>query len=70
MIKSEDDGYLKAYILAINFKPFGEKLLFECNFSENDIHRYTQNNFFQDILAARCKCIEHPVISSKRHEIL
>ena len=29
----------------IEFKPFGGKLLFERNFSKNDIHRFTQNSF-------------------------
>ena len=69
MIESEDDGILKNIYLS-KLKPFGGKLLFECNFSENDTHRFTQNNFLKDILAAWCKCIENPVISSYRHEIL
>ena len=69
MIESGDNGILKNIYLS-KLKPFGGKLLFECNFSENDIHRFTQNNFLKDILAAWCKCIENPVISSYRHEIL
>ena len=69
MIESEDNGILKNIYLS-KLKPFGGKLLFECNFSENDIHRFTQNIFLKDILAAWCKCIENPVISSYRHEIL
>ena len=45
MIESEDNGILKNIYLS-KLKPFGGKLLFECNFSENDIHRFTQNIFF------------------------
>ena len=69
MIEYEDNGILKNIYLS-KLKPFGGKLLFECNFSENDIHRFTQNNFLKDILAAWCKCIVNPVISFYRHEIL
>ena len=69
MIESEDNGILKNIYLS-KLKPFGGKLLFECNFSENDIHRFTQNNFLKDILAAWCKCIENPVIRSYRREII
>ena len=69
MIESEDNGILKNIYIS-KLKPFGGKFLFECNFSENDIHRFMQNNFLKDILAAWCKCIENPVISSYRHEIL
>ena len=61
--------YLKAYIL-VNLNLLEEKLLFECNFSENDKHRFTQNILLKNILAAWCKCIENPVISCYRHEIL
>ena len=45
MIDSEDNGILKNIYLS-KLKPFGGKHLFECNFSENDRHRFTQNNFF------------------------
>ena len=63
MIEPEDNRILKNIYLS-KLKPFGGKLLFEFNFSENDIHRFTQNKFLKDILAAWCKCIKNPVISS------
>ena len=60
MIESEDNRILKNIYLS-KLKPFGGKLLFECNFSENDIHRFTQNNFLKDSLAAWCKCTVVPL---------
>ena len=39
MIESKDNGILKSIYLS-KLKPFGGKLLFECNFSENDIHSF------------------------------
>ena len=69
MIESEDNGILKIIYLS-KPKHFGGNLLFACYFSENDIHRFRLNNFLKDILAAWNKCIENPVISSYRHEIL
>ena len=44
MIESEYNGILKSIYLS-KLKPFGGKLVFECNFSTNDIHRFTRNNF-------------------------
>ena len=44
MIESEDNGIRKNNYLS-KLKPFGGKFLFESNFSENDKHRFTQNNF-------------------------
>ena len=44
MIESEDNGILKSIYLS-KLKPFGGQLLFQCNFSVNDIHRFTQNSF-------------------------
>ena len=44
MIESEDNGILKSIYLS-KLKPFGGKLSSECNFSVNDIHRFTQNSF-------------------------
>ena len=69
MIGSEDNGILKSIYLS-KPKPFGGQLLFECNFSKNDIHRFTQNSFLKDIFAMWCKCIGKPVISCYRHEVL
>ena len=69
MIESEDDGLLKnLYLNKLN--QFGGKLLFENNYSENEIDIFTQNAFLKDILAAWCHCIKHPAINSYRHDIL
>ena len=46
MIESEDNQILISIYLS-KLKPFGGKILFECNFSENDIHRFTQNSFLK-----------------------
>ena len=51
MIESEDNGILKNIYLS-KLKPFGGKLLFECNLSENDLHRFTQNIFFKRYLGS------------------
>ena len=51
MIESEDNRILKNIYLS-KLKPFGGKLLFECNFSENDIHRFTQIKFFKRYLGS------------------
>ena len=46
MIESEDDGLLKSlYLNKLN--QFGEKLLFESNYSENEIDIFTQNVFLK-----------------------
>ena len=69
MIESEDDGLFKNLYLS-KLNQFGGKLLFESNYSENEIDIFTQNVFLKAILAAWCHCIKHPAISSYRHEIL
>ena len=69
LIESEDDGLLKKKLYLNKLKQFGGKFLFESNYSENEIDTFTQNAFSEDILAAWCHCIKHPVISSYRHEI-
>ena len=69
MTESEDNGILKSIYLS-KLKPLGGKLLFECNFTENYKHRFLRKTFFKDILVAWCKCIENPVISCYRHELL
>ena len=53
-----------------HFAPVSPNLLFECNISENDIFKFTQNIFLKDVLSAWCKCRANAVISSYRHEIL
>ena len=51
MIESEDDGLLKnLYLNKLN--QFGGKLLFESNYSENEIDIFTQNVFFKRYLSS------------------
>ena len=68
MIESDDDGLIKTLYLD-KLKQFGGNLLFECNYSENEIDKFTQNAFLKDILAAWCHYIKHQVICSYRQEI-
>ena len=44
--------------------------MFECNISEDDICRITQNRFLNDVLLSWCRCKSNVVIQSYRHEIL
>ena len=49
MIEAENDAILnKIYIHSLS--SFGGKLLFECNISEDDICKITQNRFLNDVL--------------------
>ena len=51
MIESEGDGLLKnLYLNKLN--QFGGKLLFESNYSENEIDMFTQNVFFKRYLSS------------------
>ena len=49
MVEAENDAILNR-IYINNLRPFGGKLLFECNILENDVCRYTQNRFLKDVL--------------------
>ena len=69
MIKADNDSILNR-IYIYNLRAYGGNLLFECNISENDICKFTQNIFLKDVLSAWCKCTANAVISSYRHEIL
>ena len=69
MVEAENDAILNR-IYINNLRPFGGKLLFECNILENDVCRYTQNRFLKDVLLAWCRCKANVVIPSYRHEIL
>ena len=55
MIEADNDSILNR-ILIYNLRAFGGNLLFECNISENDICKFTQNIFLKDVLSAWCKC--------------
>ena len=44
--------------------------MFECNISEDDICKITQNRFLNDVLLSCCRCKSNVVIQSYRHEIL
>ena len=69
MIEADNDSILnRMYIY--NLRSFGGNLLFECNISENDICKFTQNIFLKDVLSAWCKYTANAVISSYSHEIL
>ena len=69
MIEADNDAILnKIYIN--NVSSFGGKLLFECNISEDDICKITQNRFLNDVLLLWCRCKSNVVIQSYRHEIL
>ena len=57
-------------IIVDNLRPFGGKLLFECNILENDVCRYTQIRLLKHVLLAWCRCKANTVIPSYRHEIL
>ena len=46
MIESKDDGLLKTLCLN-KLKQFGGKLLFESNYSENEIGIFPQNALFK-----------------------
>ena len=69
MINADNDSILNR-IYIYNLRAYGGNLLFECNISENDICKFTQNIFLKDVLPAWCKCTANAVISSYRHEIL
>ena len=69
MVEAENDAILNR-IYIHNLRPFGGKLLFECNIVENDVCRYTQNRFLKDVLLAWYRCKANVVIPSFRHEIL
>ena len=65
-MEAENDSILNR-IYIYNLRSFGGNLLFECNISENDICKFTQNRFLKnilDILFAWCKCTSNAVISS------
>ena len=63
MIEADNDSILNR-IYIYNLRAFGGKLLFECNISENDLCKFTQNIFRKDVLSAWCKCTANAVISS------
>ena len=44
--------------------------MFECNISEDDICKITQNRFLNDVLLSWYRCKSNVVIQSYRHEIL
>ena len=69
MVEAENDAILNR-IYIHNLRPFGGKLLFECNILENDVCRYTQNRFLKDVLLAWCRCKANVAIPSYKHEIL
>ena len=48
MVEAENDAILNR-IYINNLRPFGGKLLFECNILENDVCRYTQNRFLNSL---------------------
>ena len=55
MIEADNDAILnKIYIN--NVSSFGEKLLLECNISDDDICKITQNRFLNDVLLLCCRC--------------
>ena len=68
MIEPEDNGILKSIYLS-KPKPFGEKYYLNVT-SLKTIYIDLRKTFLKDILTAWCKCNEHPVIRSYRHEIL
>ena len=55
IIEADNDSILNR-IYIYNLRAFGGNLLFECNISENDICKFTQNIFLKDVLSAWCKC--------------
>ena len=68
MIESEDNGILKNIYLS-KLKHFGGNFYLNVT-SLKTIYIALRKFFLKDILAAWCKCIVNPVISSYRHEIL
>ncbi|MCG7875526.1 MAG: reverse transcriptase domain-containing protein [Candidatus Thiodiazotropha endolucinida] len=70
IVASDDNGILNKLYLD-KLKPFGGKLLFECNFSDEDIGKILpKNTFLADILAAWFSCNTKTHISDYRNEIL
>ena len=54
IVESEDKGKLNQIYLQ-TIQPFSGKLLFECNFPENDIKYFVQNiTFLKDVYMAWC----------------
>lgn len=70
ILESDNNGMLNKMYLS-KLRPFGDKLVFECNISENDINQFAQNNtFLKDILRAWINFASRTAILSYRNEIL